>query len=670
MVRLILILKFTMAEPKGSNLSSIPDRRSFNQLEESLKLINLKNLKLLFGNIDFALDLTMDKFEISLLLFYYLIKFENYNVCPSSQTSTNESKFKVNFLRDVAQLCFSIKDALHLSRDPRHLSLAKKPAANEQIINIQRLKLYWDFRILVGLTESYLNIDLDRITPETELADMQSQNLESIRFVSPDIEATFQLVNLLKITPKHVLELCVKNDTEELEKFDENLKIWVDSVDSLQNDENISVINRLKTYYHYFKVLIHLNGSRHELKLACTSLIDTAYDIIFSGKNSEVSLENAEGLSLHSFNFHLLCMISIITLGNSGDRSRELGIKLLKISQLYQLLVAVKDVEPIICNLTKYIADNVTLSTSGDSLPQEGLALFSYSMSPSSSLFDRKGPSSVHEQQQQRQQGPDSQMPFDLSAFKMSSDSRFMIEREIPYKRRKNDSPTSSLSAISSRESSSASSKLLSISSSDTSVTPVPSLFPSATASICNDSPAAKKRRSPYSNGGRMSQHAELSRSELSHAMRFRSMSMDATALPTDKDAPDVAFSRSQSECGVNNPEPTSLANSNSSTSSIPQAFSSLFNEINLNMDLNDFKEDEEESKVFGFGAGKVKSSLSTIPSETNLEASMYDASCLISHEIPRMDGESPKEKTLFRDNDDLNRLKKRVMNMRASMLS
>ncbi|QPG76129.1 hypothetical protein FOA43_003515 [Brettanomyces nanus] len=676
LVKLILILKFTIAQPKGSGLSSIPDGKSFNQLDESLKLINLKNLKLMFRNMNFTLDLTMDRLEVGLMLFYYLIKFENYNVCPMSKMHTSEQRFKSNFLRDVALLCLSLKDSLHFNRDVSHLSLARKNGVNHQIIKIQRLKIYWDFRILIGLAEVYFNIDFDSITPERESVEMRPQSLESIRFVSPDIEVTLQLVNLLDITPKNILELCVKNEEAALESYDQRLKDWISEVNSLQEDENVSVFNKLKTYYYYFKIVIHLNKGGDALVDACSGFIDTAYELIYTGKNTEVSVENAEGLSQHSFNFHLMCMVSIIMLGKGNSKSRDLSIKLLRISQLYQLLISIKDVEPIICDLTKYVSDNVALNTSSDTISHDMLGLFSYSMTPSSSssssLFAKNTPvppGNSHFSDSNKDM--DSEMAFDLSAFKMSSDSRFMPAKENPYKRTKrSQSPTSSISAVSSGNSS-GSSKRLSVCSNDTTVTPVPLLFPSlaprvpkSLSSVSSESNAAQKRRRPYFDdapaSGRLT-HSE----ELSHATKVRSMSIDSGILPSSKAAPaDVtmaAFSRSASECGTNNHEPGL---------SIPHSFSNLFNEFNLSM------ASDEDMDFIQKSTSNERSTLPTIPSESNLEESIVQGSGSLfpsDMDANTFGGQSDlgkKQGMAFKDNEDLNRLRRRVLNMRASMTS
>lgn len=600
LIKLILILKFTLSAPKGSAVSSIPDRDSYNQTDESIKLINLKNLKMMLRNTNFATNLTTDKFEIALLFYYYLLKFENYNAVSETQRNSSQMMFKIELLRDVTQLCTFLKGALHFDCDSSHLKMPNRTSGNEQVVKIQRLKLYWDFEILSQLAEIYFTIDFRT----TDNAAMRPQSLESIRLVNPDVEITFQLLDLLTVVPKNFLQLCADNDRSALKEVDKDLKRWIAEVDKIENEDNEPIINKLKTYYYYFSVLVHLNGSKKELCRSCTSYIDIAYNLIFEN-NSEVSIENAENLSLHSFNFHLICMISLITLGNSAKQSDELSSRLLRIAQLYQLLVSIRSVEPLIADLTKYVCGSVLSGLFNDLAPvkKESLGLFSYGMSRSSSLF--KKPSV-----------DDSKMTFDIGSLKGPKESR----------KRKSHSPHDS-------DVSSVSSKRLSISSSGTgTTTTIPSLFSGAALP-----PSEIMGKSPSFLRGR------------SHSVDVKS-SANMTTL-RQKLSEDPSLSRSQSETG--DPAPASL-----------------LNEINLSLGLSDFCEPRDKSRP----------TLPTIPSATNLEVTFAEGSSFFDETTPKT-GMSAEDLTKlmqqpssignpFRDDDDLMRLKERVLNMKASKTS
>ncbi|GME78701.1 unnamed protein product [Ambrosiozyma monospora] len=105
------------------------------------------NLKMLVKDVDFIMGCSLGKFEIGLLLFYYLLKFVNYNVSLTSGSGSGsgsgcgagsgcggsgiedgdvggfidgsiarpEEKFE--FLRDVLQLNLFMSSALNLDKD-------------------------------------------------------------------------------------------------------------------------------------------------------------------------------------------------------------------------------------------------------------------------------------------------------------------------------------------------------------------------------------------------------------------------------------------------------------------------------------------------------------------------------------------------------------------------
>ncbi|VUG17676.1 DEBR0S2_13586g1_1 [Brettanomyces bruxellensis] len=624
LIKLILILKFTLAEPRGSFLSSIPNFRSFNQLEESIKLINLKNLKLMFGNINFSTDISLDKVEIALLLFYYLVKFENYNVFPQTQIGSGSQGFKANFLRDVIQLCISLVKNLHLDSNASNIVLGKSKCSNSQLIKIQRLKLYWDYRILMKLTETYFNINLNSAVWNFDDSFNEPESLESIHFVCTDIEVTLQLVNLLKITPINVLNPDGMKDS--LKTFDESMQEWCKGVEAMKTEDNNTAILKLKTYYYYFMIVTHLDSPADVLSKLLMEYMEIAYELVFSGKNFNLNLENAENLCMHSFNFHLLCLIGFLVVGNGSTCSETLKSKMMKIFNLYEFLVTVKYMDPVLCDLIEYIKHKNGFGGPTETSFQENLDFLSYSLGkPSSSTF-QSGVNSFREMLKQKDQGSFEDMSFQFPA-------------EINYGRngRNNSKQIRSCATVYNQPSPK---------STDTSITAhsVPSLFSSG----------------PY-------QRVQVKKEMDSIDLKTRSLSVDTTALMQNRNVSDKApnekiFSRCQSENGTNNVmaelEPNGQVK-------LPVSLSGFLNE------MNNFKSGSSEPPIYP----KENSTLPTIPSESNLEASLAQAERMASsaNQLDSIGGFSMAEPRTphgvpFRDSDDLIKLKERVMNMRATM--
>ncbi|GME93616.1 unnamed protein product [Ambrosiozyma monospora] len=385
---------------------------------------------MLVKDVDFVMGCSLGKFEIGLLLFYYLLKFVNYNV--SLTTDSKDQKEigveKFEFLRDVLQLNMFMNSALNLNKDSSLLEftqVGKGDGAdqgvdaqddNTQLLKIQRLKLYWDFRILCQLFQTTFSLDTpisnfsstscsqtsSSSTTSTVLqgkrVTQMPKGLESIKLINNDIMITLGLFKLFELIPTNFMLLVQHNNVDELSKLDEKLSRWNDeALKDLGNDENIVVLNKLKTYYYYLKILINLNESttnaastivstadktektttetakgdnadknnnnsksKSKLNEACHGFIDVAYTLTFS-KSTDITPTNLESLSLSSFNFHMMSLISIIQLKDSTSQDRDLHNKLTKMIQIYQLLCLEKLVDPNIALLCKFIKDNVVL---------------------------------------------------------------------------------------------------------------------------------------------------------------------------------------------------------------------------------------------------------------------------------------------------------------------
>ena len=532
MIKLILILKFTLCQPKinRNNKSSayLPDKSSLNHLDESVKLINVKHLIMMLKNINFSLSPNLDKLEISLLLFYYLIKFENFNL-PNYTDNLHSHK---EFLMDVINLNKHLVYTLNIDKPNALLMSSKFP--EKQLIEIQRLKLYWNFKILIKLSEIYFNIPLldEEIVPNSTqddedevMSDISSAffddlhpstvkksspaSLETIVLVSNDVKITICLVKLLCLIPWNIMQFVNDENTEVLNKIDVDLSNWKDSVESLNNDENSVVFNKLNSYYLYFKVLVNINGTIDSSYFI--DFVNLVYELTFKNsksngnKGDEISIEASESLCLHSFNFHLVTLISITSLQNVKDK--QLCQKIYKLIQLYQILINYKDVDPLITTFVTYIKENILFAFSdANTIQDETLRLFSsvdMEKANSTSLFDKKvshksmrTSSSLSNQSQSQSQNSGSNqnvlnqglMNFDLNAFNLHGDSFNLNDEASNTKRRKSNASTtssfmSSNLSLNSRESSVvSSSRRLSVSSNDS----MPSLFPSATSPFHN----------------------------------------------------------------------------------------------------------------------------------------------------------------------------------------
>lgn len=514
LIKLILILKFTLCQPKinNSNISSafLPDKSSLNQLDESIKLINVKHLIMMFKNMNFCLSPNMDKLEISLLLFYYLIKFENYNL--SNYTDPLHSHKE--FLLDIINLNKYLVNTLHINKSNNRLVANKAP--EKQLVEIQRLKLYWNFKILIKLSEIYFNITLG--SNDSNEIDVPP-SLDTIVLVNPDIKITLCLVKLLRLIPWNIMQFVNDGNTEVLTKIDSDLSEWKKSVETFHTEDNRTVFNKLNSYYLYFKVLVNINGNIDSSYFI--DFIKLVYDLTFSNTNSksnsnskakpkpkpnlkstnsksdDITIENAESLCLHSFNFHLVTLISISSLQNLKDK--KTCQKIYKLIQLYQILINYKDVDPLITLFVTYIKENILYSFSdATTIQDDALKLFSsVDMNrASTSLFDKKVGGTNSSSRSMRHSisasstlsnppNTNNSINFDLNAFNLPGDSVYSNEETSSVKRRKSNassiasSHVSSNMSLTSRESSIvSSSRRLSVSSNDS----MPSLFPSATS--------------------------------------------------------------------------------------------------------------------------------------------------------------------------------------------
>lgn len=518
LIKLILVLKFTLCQPKindhDTSSAFLPDKTSLNQLDESLKLINIKHIIFMFRNINFCLYPNLDKLEISLLLFYYLIKFENYNLTNYTDTLHSHKEF----LLDIININKNLVHTLSINK-PNELLVAGTKPKDKPLVEIQRLKLYWNYKILIKLTEVYFNIPLvsEECMSMEERDPSKPASLESILLVNNDIHITLCLVKLLMVIPWNVMEFVNDKNMEVLKKIDQDLTSWREAAEKLYNEENTVVFNKLKSYYLYFKVLVNINGKIDSSYFI--DFIDLVYDLTFSSpkstkKSCDISIEAAENLCLHSFNFHLVTLIAITSLQYVKDRTT--CQKIYKLIQLYQILINYKDVDPLITMFVNYIKDNIMFSFSdANTIQDDTLKLFSsidVSKVNSKSLFDKKVP-------YRRAKGPSFSMPsapnaptaptatkpqngFDLNAFNLPGDSMYSNEDlSIHKRRRSNESAISFMSSnasIMSRESSLvSSSRRLSGSSNDS----AHSLFASATSphqnppTLCNDITSSAKKR-------------------------------------------------------------------------------------------------------------------------------------------------------------------------------
>ncbi|KAG7845204.1 hypothetical protein KL941_003049 [Ogataea angusta] len=440
LVKLILVLKFALPTPRTVAQSSILNKQSLNQFEEAIKLINTKNLAFLFRNINFVMDPSLDKFEVALLMLYYLLKFENYHI-------KKDERPPVSFLRDILNVCISLCRVLTLDRDAEHVCFTPELAETQKI---HRLKLYWSLHSLTRLFEIYFNFKLD-------LFAHQPQSLESVRLAAKDLDITIKFVDLLDLVPHNFMEL----QEQELLQFDARLEQW-NTLHQMATEENALAVNKLRTYYNYFKLHICLRTDSAELAALCASVVQLAGELV------EGDLEK---LALNSFNFHLTTLLALVNVAKLEDRPAEYT----SLCSLYSQLVSEMHCDPAIIQLVKHITN---------SAGSDDLYTFNYYLAPSS-LFRRK----------------DTDL-FDLSAFETPSEYRSFAPSTDPdvdrsakrTKRTTSGSPPSPSSSVFSSVSraSSISSNRLSVGSAD-----APScLFPSASAPLQKDDLLAKKERS------------------------------------------------------------------------------------------------------------------------------------------------------------------------------
>lgn len=645
MIKLILILKFTLCQPKidENNKSSafLPDKSALNQLDESIKLINMKHLIMMFRNINFCLSPNLDKLEISLLLFYYLIKFENYNL-PNYTDSLHSHK---EFLLDVINLNVNLVHTLNIDK-PSELLLTNR-FQEKKMIEIQRLKLYWNFKILIKLSEIYFNIpfiDEDYDSGSYDLKNMPL-SLDSIVLVNNDIQITLCLVKLLKLIPWNIMEFVNYQNSEVLKRIDSKLSEWKKSVEDLYNEENSLVFNKLKSYYLYFKILVNING-----KIDSSYFIDfinLVYDLTFNNpksgnKSHDISIEAAESLCLHSFNFHLITLISITNLQNIKDK--VVSQKIYKLIQLYQILISYKDVDPLISTFVTYIKENILYSfVDASTIQDDALKVFSsidLERSNNGSLFDKKvlnrnkSINYHHHNQQQNQQ--QQSLNFDLNAFNLPGDSNYSIDdaaSSISNKRRKSTASTSSFMSsnvsLASRESSIvSSSRRLSASSNDS----MPSLFPSATSPYHNPTNTLNNNLNEFSSTKkRIMDHAiQPLRTTMN---RSRSLSADSRMRSIKNDR---RLSGSNTLSRENSIDPSSSSIRNSMNHSInnnhPNNDDQIMNSVDdeiishiLNSDVDSELDSDVSMSITGksnFKSSNFKPNLNllpTIPSEGNL---------------------------------------------------
>lgn len=595
MMKIILILKFTLCQPKSSNSSLdssiLPDKNSMNQLNESVKFINTKHIMLMFKNTNFMLEPNMDKLEISLLTFYYLVKFENYNL----PEFTDSEHTNVIFLRDVINSTKYLLKILNIDKSNSLISIEKQP--QDQLIKIHRLKLYWDYKILIKLAQIYFCLDYNFDDTNFDTSTTPS-SMETIKLINDDVEITLTLIELLEIIPINIMELVVSNNREKLTEIDQKLQKWKENTETITNDENNVVFNKLKSYYSYFKVLINLSNSIDGMFYV--DYIGIVYDLTFNNsknpkKPNEISIETAESLCLHSFNFHLICLISMIKLKNITNK--ELCLKMSSLIQLYQIMITFKEMDPAICTLVNYIKDNVVFNHSDATYVQdETLKLFasldasSVDSSLNNCLFNK------NDDDNNDSISFNTNVDFDLNAFILPGDDCYSVNGDNgrPKRRKSSSSANSYMSSnfsLGSRESSVTSARRMSISSNDS----VPSLFPSATSPFPSESLNNQKRRSyDYSSQNRINS-------------RMASMSSDSR----------LRRARTNSNGSIQN-----RRNSTHSKISNDDELSSLLDNNYIDPTVTSISMSHSQSGSIFKKKGNV---LPTIPSEGNLMKAMVD---------------------------------------------
>lgn len=675
MMKLILILKFTLCQPKtNGSIESLlfPDKMASNQLNESIKLLNTKHLIIMFKNSNFIMEPNLDKLEISLLTFYYLLKFENYNL----QQFTDEDHTNISFLRDILNLSSRLVSNLNVDKADNAISLQKQN--QEQLIKMQRLKLFWDYKILIKLAQIYFNLELDPIQPDYE----EPQSIESIKLINSDIQITLALIKLLDLIPINIMTLVMDNDEKELNAIDIELQKWKDDFSKMSTPEdNNGVFKKLQSYYAYFKVLINLCKSIDGSFYA--EYVNLVYDLTFNNsknpnKVNTVCLETAESLCLHSFNFHLISLISIIKLKNI--KNKELKSRIVSLVQLYQIIIKLKDMDPVFKKLVTYIIEFTPFSSQTDLnlIQDETLELFSEAPN-STTLFKKKSNSSRNS------------ISFDLNAFSLPGDTCYSTDESVGSKRRKSNSSTmSSNLSINSRESSICSpSRRMSSSSNDG----VPSLFASAISPYPADSISRRSNRMRSSSTDsrfRLSRQNSLSekRGRSGSKGHFVSFTDDEGGPTDENDSSRSSFSKKNTNNNNNSTLPTILSEGNLMKSmNVLNALSTM-----EPMDVDVKLEENENNDEFTIDNLFNNNSLTT-PNNTNdhfdladlgnLDFENIDLKKLKKEPIDYSNPFTPSPSTSFNpasmekyeklsknplvDDNDLTQLRERVMNLKST---
>ncbi|KAH3670499.1 hypothetical protein OGAPHI_001014 [Ogataea philodendri] len=548
LVKLILVLKFALPSPRAAAQSSVLNKQSPNQFEEAIKLINNKNLSFLFRNINFVVDPSLDKFEIVLLMMYHLLKFENYHIKKDQQPP-------VPLLRDILNVCVFLSRVFSLNTDSDQLSFEPELAQTQKI---HRLRLYWSLHSLTKLFEIFFNIQVRK--------DLRSPRpLESVQLASKDLDITIKLVQLLDIVPYNFMSLS----EADLLALDAQLDSWND-LESIVCKENKTAVDKLKSYYHYFKLNLYLRTSHSQLPALCAEIVQLAVGLVDG---------DVEKLALNSFNFHLTTLLALAKLEAPEDRPAEHA----NLCALYSQLATEKLCDPVVEQLVKHVTHP---------LDAEDLHSFTYSLAPSS-LFKRKEPEL-----------------FDLAAFESPAEYRSLAPATDPaveraskrHRHRASGSPPSPSSSVFSSISraSSISSNRLSIGSVD-----APScLFASASAA----GPTQKERSALYET------YSQSVTGNLNNGLR-RLRNNEGRGR-----------SRSMAESFV---KPESL---------ILNDFKVSLNDQLLGQDSSEMEQTEDLDQL------------------TNLETMDLFA--------PALD-EPRKRAASFRDDDDLNKLKEKVLTMK-----
>lgn len=671
MMKLILILKFTLCQPKtNGSIESLlfPDKMASNQLNESIKLINTKHLIIMFKNSNFIMEPYLDKLEISLLTFYYLVKFENYNL----QKFTDDEHTNILFLRDIINLSTQLVSNLNIDKADNSILLQKQN--QEQLIKIQRLKLYWDYKILIKLAQIYFNLELD---PFTHNGGNEPPSIESIKLINSDLQITLALIKLLDKIPTNIMTLVMDNNEKELNLIDIELQKWKDSITKVPTPEDSNaVFKKLQSYHAYFKVLINLCKSIDGTFYA--EYVNLVYDLTFNNsknpnKVTTVSLETAESLCLHSFNFHLISLVSIIKLKNV--KNKELKTRIVSLVQLYQIIIKLKDMDPVFKKLVTYIIDFTPFGSQTDMnmIQDETLQLFA-EVPDTTTLFKKKSNSSRNS------------ISFDLNAFSLPGDTFYSTDESIGSKRRKsNSSSISSNLSLNSRESSICSpSRRMSASSNDG----VPSLFASAISPYPADSISRRPNRMRSSSSD---SRLRLSRQNSISEKRGRSGSQGHFVSFTDDEAgggeetDSVRSSLPKKNNGNSSTLPTILSEGNLMKSM--NVLSSMSNidamDVDSKLDNNEFTIDNLFNNNSGTPHNNNGNDHFDLADLGNIDLENIDLTKLKKEPMDYSNAFTPSPSTSFNptsvekydklqsnqliDDNDMSQLRERVMNLKST---